>query len=293
MECQQAHRTRTRRLLRNWAGLAAILFITQLFAVATSLLGQVPSAKASDPFGDLQRSLEVAADEQLSRGPGLHLANTVLRAPEDGRPASGASSDSPSGDFASARMPAAEQRLQSLRVAAGRIFREESVPVELLRVAQVESNWKRFAVSPKGAFGLWQLMPGTARRYGLRVDATDDDRADVDKSTRAAARYLRDLHLRFGDWALALAAYNAGEDAVQRAMQRGATRDFWSLSGRKLLPAETRAYVPAILPALGQSGTERTIVLEQKSDAKFVAQRIVYAAARQVHVVDSESKGLM
>jgi len=120
-----------------------------------------------------------------------------------------------------------------------------------------------------------------------------DDRADMDKSTRAAARYLRDLYLRFGDWALALAAYNAGEDAVQRAMERGASRDFWNLSGRKLLPAETRTYVPAILATLDPFGTERTIALGPKVDGKFVARRIVYAVARQVQVMDSDSRGRM
>jgi soluble lytic murein transglycosylase-like protein len=122
-------------------------------------------------------------------------------------------------------------------------------------------------------------MPATARRYGLRVDAVRDDRADVDKATRAAARYLRDLHLRFLDWTLALAAYNTGEDAVQRAMERGESKDFWSLSQRKLLPAETRAYVPAVLAALNPFGTERAIVVGSPPNGKFVASRIVYAAA--------------
>jgi membrane-bound lytic murein transglycosylase B len=187
----------------------------------------------------------------------------------------------------------AEQRFQLLGVDAGGIFRAEGVPVALLRMAQVESNWKPFALSPKGAFGLWQFMPATARRYGLRVDATHDDRADMEKATHAAARYLRDLHLRFGEWALALAAYNAGEDAVQRAMQRGESNDFGNLSRQKLLPAETRAYVPAVLTALDELETERTTVVGPRLNRKFVASRIVYAAARQAQVVDSDSKGRM
>jgi hypothetical protein len=295
MECQRLGHARVRTSFRDWAAFAAILLIAQFFAVAAPLRGQAPSRRASDPFESLQRSLDVAVGEQLARvlRTGQFVANTVPRVTSDARPASGASSPSPEANAPSGGMPSAEQRFQLLGVDAGRIFREEGVPVELLRIAQVESNWKPFALSPKGAFGLWQLMPATAWRYGLRVDAMDDDRADVDKSTRAAARYLRDLHLRFGDWALALAAYNAGEDAVQRAMERGASRDFWNLSERKLLPAETRAYVPAVLVALDPFGTERTIVLGPKAEGKFVAPRIVYAAARQVQVVDSDSKGRM
>jgi len=166
-----------------------------------------------------------------------------------------------------------------LGVDAGRIFREEGVPVALLWMAQVESNWKPSALSPKGAFGLWQLMPATARRYGLRVDSMRDDREDMDKSTRAAARYLRDLHLQFGDWALALAAYNAGESAVQKAMERGRSDDFGNLSRRKLLPAETRAYVPAVLAAVDPFGMERTMAIGRRLNDKDFTRRMVYAAA--------------
>jgi hypothetical protein len=97
------------------------------------------------------------------------------------------------------------------------------------------------------------------------------------KATRAAARYLRDLHLRFGDWPLALAAYNAGEDAVQKAMQRGESNDFGDLSRQKLLPAETRAYVPAVLAGLDPFGTGRTTDFGPRTNRKVVASRIVYA----------------
>jgi hypothetical protein len=284
MECQRRGCTRVRMSFKHWTAFAEILLMAQFFAAAGPLRGQEPSRKVSDQFASLQRSLDVAVGEQL---------RLVLRPGPEARPGGGAASFKPEGNSASGRMPSAEQRFQLMGVDAGRVFREEGVPVALLRIAQVESNWKPFALSPKGAFGLWQLMPATARRYGLRVDALGDDRADVDKSTRAAARYLRDLHLRFGDWALALAAYNAGEDVVQRAMERGESDDFWNLSRSRLLPAETRAYVPAVLAALDPFGNERTIVLGPKADGKFVAPRIVYAAARQVQVADSDSKGRM
>jgi hypothetical protein len=267
--------------------------MAQFFTLAGPSRGQEPSRKSFDPFENLQRSLDVAADEQLALvRTGEVVRSISLPAKNDARLSVGVSAPRPEPNAPSGKLPSAEQRFQLLGLDAGRIFREEGVPVALLRVAQVESNWKPFALSPKGAFGLWQLMPATARRYGLRVDVLRDDRADVRKATRAAARYLRDLHLRFGDWPLALAAYNAGEDAVQRAMQRGESNDFGDLSRQKLLPAETRAYVPAVLAGLGQVGTGRTTVVGLPSNRKFVASRIAYAAAaRWDRIEESHAAG--
>jgi membrane-bound lytic murein transglycosylase D len=119
--------------------------------------------------------------------------------------------------------------------------------VELVGAAAVESDLNPWALSPKGARGLWQLMPETARRYGLVVDSRRDERLDPLKATHAAAQYLRDLHAEFQDWPLALAAYNAGEDRVERALEQLETRDFWTLSRHAALPHETRRYVPAVL----------------------------------------------
>jgi soluble lytic murein transglycosylase-like protein len=128
-----------------------------------------------------------------------------------------------------------------------RILREENLPPELLAVAMVESGLNLLALSSKGARGIWQFMPATAERYGLAIDATVDHRIHPEHSTRAAARYLRDLYRQFGDWKLVLAAYNWGEDKVQRLIDRTGIRDFDEMARRGLLPAETRKFVPMVL----------------------------------------------
>jgi membrane-bound lytic murein transglycosylase D len=136
--------------------------------------------------------------------------------------------------------------MQPLRPLLEPILREQGVPEDLTAVVLVESGGHPEALSAKGARGLWQLMPETARRYGLIVTPAQDERLDVPKATRAAARYLRDLYAQFGAWDLALAAYNAGEQTVQRALQRSGN-NFVRLSAS--LPQETRNYVPAVLAA--------------------------------------------
>jgi membrane-bound lytic murein transglycosylase D len=127
------------------------------------------------------------------------------------------------------------------------IFKEKGLPEELVFTAMIESGFNPVAVSRAGAKGLWQFMAPTARLYGLRVDRWTDERLDPEKSTVAAANYLRDLYTVFGSWDLAQAAYNAGEVRVQRAIQGSGTRDFWVLHHRSphLLP-ETKNFVPAI-----------------------------------------------
>jgi membrane-bound lytic murein transglycosylase D len=137
------------------------------------------------------------------------------------------------------------------RSLAEQIFREEGVPVDMIWLAQVESLWKPWAVSSASAKGLWQFIPATGARFGLDRTYWIDERANPEKATRAAARYLAFLHRRFkGDWMLALAAYNAGEGAVGRAVNRAGRADFWHLYRRGYLPRETRNYVPAILATI-------------------------------------------
>ena len=163
------------------------------------------------------------------------------------------------------RLLAAFDRLGPLRNHVVQIFSQMRLPQDLITVAFVESEFTGNAVSPKGAFGAWQFMPATAARYGLKRNVWGDERTDFDKSTLAAARYLADLHRLFGDWALVLAAYSAGEDRVLEAVAKGKTRDFWKLSEQGLLPEETRLYVPKVLGTarawktmpLGLGGTDR------------------------------------
>ena len=145
-------------------------------------------------------------------------------------------------------------RLAAARTTLGPILVEERVPVELLSVAYVESGFNPMALSPKGARGIWQFMPATARRYGLAVNGDVDHRTHPEHATRAAARYLRDLYGQFGDWKLALAAYNSGEGRVWGVIRRTGIRDFDEMSRRGLLPAETRNYVPSVLAIWSRLG---------------------------------------
>lgn len=133
-----------------------------------------------------------------------------------------------------------------------RVFRSEGLPLDLAYVALIESAFKPTALSRARAKGVWQFMRETARRHGLNEDWYLDERADPEKATRAAARYLKALvELFSGDWLLALASYNGGPGRVQRAIARSGARDFWSLAARpRLLPRETREYVPMVLAAI-------------------------------------------
>jgi membrane-bound lytic murein transglycosylase D len=126
------------------------------------------------------------------------------------------------------------------------VLKARGLPEELAYTAMIESGFNPVAVSRAGAKGMWQFMAGTARGYGLRVDPWIDERLDPEKSTIAAAAYLRDLYTMFGSWTLALAAYNAGEVKVSRAIRATGSSDFWTLAKTNHLRMETRDFVPAI-----------------------------------------------
>ncbi|HKW76345.1 MAG TPA: transglycosylase SLT domain-containing protein [Terriglobales bacterium] len=128
-----------------------------------------------------------------------------------------------------------------------RIFREEGLPQDLIYLAQAESGFKPLALSRARARGMWQFMASRGAGYGLHRDWWVDDRQDPEKATRAAARHLKDLYNEFGDWYLAMAAYNSGPGNVQQAVKRTGYADFWELYKRNVLPKETKNYVPIIL----------------------------------------------
>lgn len=175
------------------------------------------------------------------------------------------------------RVRVATRRVQQLRPTIEPILRQEGVPSELSAIVLVESGGQITALSPKGARGVWQFMPDTARRYGLAVTAERDERIELVKSTHAAARYLRDLHQQFGDWQLAFAAYNAGEHAVERAAARTGQRNFSTI--QRALPQETRSYVPAVFNAMAILGSNTEGVLRAVNSTKLPSGRLLYASA--------------
>lgn len=128
-----------------------------------------------------------------------------------------------------------------------RILEEEGVPREIYYLAMAESGFRPKAHSRVRATGMWQFMSSRGKQYGLRQDRYVDLRYDAETATRAAAKHLKDLHIEFGDWYLAMAAYNSGPNRVKRAIQRTGSRDYWTLIKRRALPSETRNYVPIIL----------------------------------------------
>jgi membrane-bound lytic murein transglycosylase D len=132
---------------------------------------------------------------------------------------------------------------------ARRIFREEGVPEDIAWLGQVESAWRPTAYSWAAASGLWQFIPGTGARYGLRQTAWLDERNSFEKATRASARYLKFLANRYrGNWELAIGAYNTGEGNVDRAISRAGAADFWRIY--PFIAKETRNYVPNILATI-------------------------------------------
>lgn len=140
-------------------------------------------------------------------------------------------------------------RLSRYRPLVETIFAEFDLPSDLVNLSLVESGFNPYAYSRAKATGPWQFMKATGKIYGLRIDHYVDERRDPIKSTVAAARYLRDLYDLFGTWPLAMAAYNAGEGKVMRALRKAQAETFSDISKTKLIRRETKQYVPRIMAA--------------------------------------------
>jgi soluble lytic murein transglycosylase-like protein len=241
---------------------ALVLMVASMVPVAPAQTVATQEASASgaagQPFAQLDQMLSSAAEQLLQHADRAaapaqpapaQTASQVrqgLSAPQAQPPGRAAI---PPPEQAVAPRPAVE-RVRRLEPVIEPILRQEGVPDAMMAVVLVESGGQPDALSPKGARGLWQLMPETARRYGLAVTPERDERLDVPRATRAAARYLHDLRAEFGNWSAALAAYNAGERAVHNLLERTGGNDFQALSRSPQLPQETRNYVPAVLSAM-------------------------------------------
>jgi len=234
-------------------------FLVVVVLLVASHLGRAQSVQSS-PIAEAQETFE-EINQRLNEVAKAKLASAFPSSPTDEIGDSKMAMRLSSGLLAlptqlkevSARRIIANQslaRLDLLRPIIEPELARAGLPVELSGMVQVESGAQTFALSPRGARGLWQLMPDTARRYGLAVTTQRDERLDAYKSTRAAARYLRTLYAQFGNWSLVFAAYNAGEQTVHRAIDRSGTTDFFQLN--RLLPAETRSYVPAVWASFAQ-----------------------------------------
>lgn len=179
-------------------------------------------------------------------------------------------------------------------------FKTESIPLDVMYLAQVESLFKTEAVSRARARGIWQFGRGTAIRYGLKVNRYIDERSDPEKSTRAAARYLSDLYAMFKNWNLVLAAYNWGEGKVQRLIDRSGRNDFWDLLELKRnFPKETKNHVPLIMASIILARNPEKYGLPTELDQPLVFDRVsiskptdLKAAARLMGLTTAQLKAL-
>ena len=176
-------------------------------------------------------------------------------------------------------------RLSRYRPLVENIFTEFHLPSDLVYLSLVESGFNPYAYSRAKATGPWQFMKGTAKVYGLRVDAYVDERRDPIKSTVAAARYLRDLYDLFGAWPLAMAAYNAGEGKVMRALQKARSESFTDISKTRLIRRETKEYVPQIHGRDDHRQEPRPLRLSSRTSAPHQFDEVVVTRPLHFHAI--------
>ena len=164
------------------------------------------------------------------------------------------------------------------------ILKTNGLPEDLVYLAMIESGFNMRAYSPAKAKGPWQFIHATGARYGLRVGFWVDERCDLEKSTVAAARYLKELFDRFGCWYLAAAGYNAGEYRIEKAIEKHDTRDFWKLRRYKTMPRETQRYVPQLIAAaLIAKDPEKYGFTEEASDTVETLTKVEVPGGLPLH----------
>ena len=176
-------------------------------------------------------------------------------------------------------------RLSRYRPLVENIFSEFHLPSDLVYLSLVESGFNPYAYSRAKATGPWQFMKGTAKLYGLRVDTYVDERRDPIKSTVAAARYLRDLYDLFGAWPLAMAAYNAGEGKVMRALQKAQAESFTDISKTRLIRRETKEYVPRFMAATIIAKNPDRYGFPQEASAPHEFEEVVVTRPLHFHAI--------
>ena len=164
-------------------------------------------------------------------------------------------------------------------------LRKEGLPQDLIYLAAGESAFNPFALSNKGAKGIWQFMLGTGSLYGLKRNRWVDEREDPAKSTRAAARHLKELYQTFGDWYLAMAAYDSGPVTVQRAIERTGYADFWALRKLHALPLETENYVPIFIATALIAKDPKAYGFDVPSNQLVGAEQVTVAAPTDLRLV--------
>jgi membrane-bound lytic murein transglycosylase D len=181
-------------------------------------------------------------------------------------------------------------RSASYREPVTKLLKDEGLPPEFFFLAMIESGFSNYAFSHAKASGTWQFMKPTAEHYGLQVNYWIDERRDPSKSTLAAARYLKDLYSQFGDWYLALAAYNAGPTRVIKAMKAMKSRDYWVLASSPYLRPETKDYVPKLLAALIVASHASTYGFEVVADIRNKAPTASIELYNSYRMADIASK---
>ncbi len=177
------------------------------------------------------------------------------------------------------------ERVGLYRPMISSVLRKNGVPQDLIYLAAAESAFNPFAVSRAGATGIWQFMAPRGKEYGLQINRYVDQREDPLKSTEAAAHHLKDLYKEFGDWYLAMAAYNCGPLNVQRAIERTGYANFWKLRELHALPVETQNYVPIILATALIAKDPRAYGFDVQPDPPLKADHVVVTHPTDLRLV--------